>query len=310
MNGLFKRTIPPLLALGALLLSGCMEEFHVPEADTEDGKVFVRRCSLCHALPNPSRMEYPKWQVVVERMARNIKAHNVPPMPLDEKIQILAYLKRNAKPITPRQTVPETTPPEALAPEPEPAKMDSTDTSRIEMPAPGVRLVSSAPTGASAHTVMDQKAFEAAGLTPLERPQPAPAFELTDLSGKPVSLSDHRGKLVLLNFWATWCGPCVKEMPTLQRVAKTLGPQGLSVLAISLDKLPRQDVALFAHGYRWKLPILLDPAGETGDRYGVRLMPSTYLIGPDGMILAHAFGIREWDAPSTVELLTQLLKTA
>ena len=309
MNGLFKRITFPLLVIGALLLTGCMSAFDVPEADSKDGKVFVRRCSLCHALPNPARMEYPKWQVVIERMARNIKARNVPPLSLDEKIQILAYLKRNAKPITLPQAAPKTATPDTLTPDAETPGLDQTDTSKAARPVPGAQPSTRSPEGALSNTAVDDDAFIAAGLTPMDRPRPAPAFQLTNLSGNPVSLSDHQGKLVLLNFWATWCAPCVKEMPTLQHVADTLGPQGLSVLAISLDKLPQQDVAMFAHGYHWKLPILLDPSGDTGERYGVRLMPSTYLIGPDGMILAHAFGIREWDTPPTVELLSQLLKS-
>lgn len=85
-----------LLLLGASL-SGCVEPFDVPDMGTPDGQAFVRRCSLCHALPDPARMTYSKWEVVVERMGRNIRAQNVPQMPPEEREQILRYLKRHAK---------------------------------------------------------------------------------------------------------------------------------------------------------------------------------------------------------------------
>ena len=103
MNFSFRR-VPLFVSLffSASLLGlavGCVEPFDVPDIGTPDGKAFVNRCSLCHALPDPSRMTYPKWEKVIERMAINIRAHNVPQWPPAEQVQILRYLKRHAKPV-------------------------------------------------------------------------------------------------------------------------------------------------------------------------------------------------------------------
>jgi len=280
MNPHLRRFLAPFLIVSLSILSGCIQEFDVPEAETVDGKAFVRRCSLCHALPDPTRMEYPKWQAVVKRMAANIKSRNVPPMSDEEQAQILAYLKRNAKPfVFPHKTVP-ASPETKQTP---PAKQTSAN---------------------------DSTAFERAGIALSDSHRPAPDFELSRTDGTQVKLSDYRGKLVLLNFWATWCGPCVEEMPTLERVANSLGPKGLAVLAVSLDTGPASDVTTFAAGYHWQLPILLDPENRSGDQYAVRVMPTTYLIDPQGAILGRAFGMQQWDAPKMVALLESLLSNA
>jgi cytochrome c2 len=96
----FRRPVLAALSIGVILgAAACMETFDVPEAETADGKAFLRRCSLCHALPDPTRMHYAQWQKVVERMAMNVRAQNVPPMSDAEQEQILNYLERNAKPL-------------------------------------------------------------------------------------------------------------------------------------------------------------------------------------------------------------------
>ncbi|MDH4229681.1 MAG: hypothetical protein OEW11_08065 [Nitrospirota bacterium] len=86
-----------LSALPLALLAGCMEPFEVPEATSADAQLYVRRCSLCHALPDPARMTYGQWVAVVGRMAQNIRSQNVPQVPDDEYQQILRYLQRHAK---------------------------------------------------------------------------------------------------------------------------------------------------------------------------------------------------------------------
>ncbi|MFQ5508861.1 MAG: hypothetical protein ACE5FN_05945 [Leptospirillia bacterium] len=98
MFDVVKRWRLQALGMAALLLSGCVEAFEVPEMQSPEGKAFIRRCSLCHALPDPIRMTYAGWEVVVARMALNIRAQNVPQMSDEERDQILAYLKRHAKP--------------------------------------------------------------------------------------------------------------------------------------------------------------------------------------------------------------------
>lgn len=160
---------------------------------------------------------------------------------------------------------------------------------------------------AEAATVGDGPLFERAGVAPSTQVREAPDFQLPDLAGHPVSLSDLSGNLVVLNFWATWCGPCIEEMPALERMAKRFAGRGLRVLAVSLDVGAPEEVAEFARGYGWNLPILLDPLSTVGDLYAVRVMPTTYLIGPDGTILGRSFGAREWDGADALALLETLL---
>jgi len=119
----------------------------------------------------------------------------------------------------------------------------------------------------------------------------APSFTLTDLHGQTVSLSDYQGKVVLLNFWASWCPPCRAEMPAIQQVYQSYQERGLDVLAINVSNqdTPRamQDfLGTFAHSY----PILLDTNGEVGRLYAVNSLPTTFFIGRDGIIQELVFG--------------------
>jgi len=152
--------------------------------------------------------------------------------------------------------------------------------------------------------------FGPAGVAPSEKVMPAPDFTLPNLAGATETLSALSGRLVVLNFWATWCGPCVKEMPTLEHLQDKLGDRGLSVLAVSLDTGDPKGVADFAKGYGWRLPILLDPMAQVADAYAIRVMPTTYVIGPDGNIRGRAFGAKEWDTPAAVALMESLLPAA
>jgi peroxiredoxin len=149
--------------------------------------------------------------------------------------------------------------------------------------------------------------FGPAGVAPSETVMAAPDFSLPTLEGGTQALSDLRGHVVVLNFWATWCGPCVKEMPTLANLAAKLADKGVSVLAVSVDVGDPKRVADFVQGYGWHLPILLDPMAQVADAYAIRVMPTTYVIGPDGNIRGRAFGAKEWDTPAAVALMESLL---
>lgn len=109
---------------------------------------------------------------------------------------------------------------------------------------------------------------------------PAPDFTLQDLRGANVSLGDLRGQVVLLNFWATWCGPCRVEMPAIQ---ERYNGGGFAVLAVNFDENPAQ-VRNFANEFGLSLPILLDPDGKVQELYRVRGYPSTYFIDAQGQI--------------------------
>jgi peroxiredoxin len=111
---------------------------------------------------------------------------------------------------------------------------------------------------------------------------PAPDFSLDDLSGERIHLADLRGKVVLINFWATWCGPCRLEMPALQVRAERFAPQ-MAVLAVNFDE-PADQVQAFVDELGLTFPVLLDPGAEVQDLYRVRGYPTTYLVDSEGTV--------------------------
>jgi thiol-disulfide isomerase/thioredoxin len=152
---------------------------------------------------------------------------------------------------------------------------------------------------------------------PLDVGSEAPAFSARDLQGRPVSLADLRGKVVLLNIWATWCGPCRAEMPSLQRLHQQLGPEGLVVVAVSVDAAagsrdasgnPGGDVAAFGRQYGLTFPLWHEPTGGIQRAYRTTGIPESFVIGRDGSIRKKVIGATEWDDPTNVELIRRLLK--
>jgi peroxiredoxin len=118
---------------------------------------------------------------------------------------------------------------------------------------------------------------------------PAPPFETTDLNGRPVALADYRGKIVLLNFWATWCEPCKKEMPEIEAAYEKLNDQGFVVLAVNFGESP-DPAATFTHHGRLTFPVLLDRKVKIAARYGVVNLPVSFFIDADGIIRERLFG--------------------
>jgi len=119
----------------------------------------------------------------------------------------------------------------------------------------------------------------------------APDFTLESLDGKSVRLSDLRGKAVLLNFWATWCGPCKIETPWLVELQKQYGSQGLQVIGVAMDDSSKEDIAKFATEMGMNYPVLLGKEA-VGDAYGgVPALPETFFIGRDGKIVGKILGL-------------------
>jgi peroxiredoxin len=131
------------------------------------------------------------------------------------------------------------------------------------------------------------------GVGPLSG-EPSPVV-LPDLAGRPVTLGDQRGRVVLLYFWATWCPYCTKEMPTsLQALHTEFRDQGLAILAINLAE-PRAQVEAWVREHGLTFPVLLDGTGAVSSSYRVRATPTVILIDRRGQLLGRAVGSREWD---------------
>jgi cytochrome c biogenesis protein CcmG/thiol:disulfide interchange protein DsbE len=147
--------------------------------------------------------------------------------------------------------------------------------------------------------------FEAMGMSKIPS-KAAPDFTLPTAEGKQVSLRDYRGKVVFLNFWATWCIPCREEMPALERLHQVYQTQGLAVVSVDLKESAEQVQAFFQkHGLSF--PALLDQSGSVFRDYLVAGMPTTYLIGRDGMLFARGVGGRDWTRAEAHDLIKELL---
>lgn len=152
---------------------------------------------------------------------------------------------------------------------------------------------------------------------PVDRGEPAPPFTLDAIDGGTVSLADYRGKVVMVNLWATWCAPCRLEMPSMQRVYEEYRDQGFEVLAISVDAEPgirqpdgtiRGLVSDFVEELGLTFPVVVDPAGDTERIYGVSGLPTTFLIDREGQIRVRELGGRYWDEPPQVDMIEMLLE--
>jgi len=146
-------------------------------------------------------------------------------------------------------------------------------------------------------------------LTRPARAQSAKPFEVPTPDGATLTLADFRGRVVLLNFWATWCGPCKEEMPAMERLYQKFREQGLVVLAVSNDSEgSTRSVARFVKESGFTFPVGLDPRLRVASLYGVRVLPVSLIIDRKGNITHIALGPREWDRPAARQLFESLLK--
>ena len=136
----------------------------------------------------------------------------------------------------------------------------------------------------------------------------APDFTLLTLEGRPTQLREFRGKLVLLNFWATWCAPCLHEMPSMERLYQTFKQTDFVLLAVSMDRQGEEVARPFVDNLKLTFPVLLDHTLEVSRRYGVRGLPTTYLIDPDGLLIGVAIGARDWYKTEAKVLIAGLLR--
>jgi peroxiredoxin len=139
-------------------------------------------------------------------------------------------------------------------------------------------------------------------------PSDAPDFTLMALEGRPVQLRELRGKLVLLNFWATWCAPCLHEMPSMERLYQTFKHTEFALLAVSMDRQGEEVAKPFVDHLKLTFPVLLDRTSEVARQYGVRGLPTTYLIDPDGRLIGAVIGARDWYRTEAKALIAGLLR--
>ena len=132
-------------------------------------------------------------------------------------------------------------------------------------------------------------------------------FTLTNMQGEQVSLSQYRGKVVILNFWATWCPPCREEMPSMERLYQKYKDQGLVILAVSADENGKKAVSQFLQKTPYSFPILLDSDNIAQNAYGVFRFPESFIIDRNGMVVKKIIGGRDWLSGSTYELINFLM---
>jgi peroxiredoxin len=137
---------------------------------------------------------------------------------------------------------------------------------------------------------------------------PAPDFSLKDLAGTTIKLSDLRGKVVVLNFWATWCPPCREEIPSMMRLNGAMAGKDFRMLAVSIDEGGKDAVTGFFQKSGMSLPALLDTDQAVGKRYGLTGVPETFVIDKKGVILKKVVGAMDWSNPTVIEYLDNAMK--
>ncbi len=148
--------------------------------------------------------------------------------------------------------------------------------------------------------------WEAAfGAIPLKNNE-APNFTLKSLQGGNVSLKDFKGKVVLINFWATWCYSCIIEMPSMEKIYNKYKNEGFVILGVDIME-PEERVRKFIQKNGYTFPILLDPEGSLRKDYPMTGIPTSYLVDKNGNLKSKILGAREWDDPETEKNIIELL---
>lgn len=135
----------------------------------------------------------------------------------------------------------------------------------------------------------------------------APEFRLQTLDNRSASLSDFQGKVVMVHFWATWCPPCVEELPTIDKLYRTIADKNFQILAVSVDD-GAPEVAAFLKQNKLDLPVLLDPGRKTAGLYGTYKFPETYIVDRQGVVRLKVIGPRDWSRPENIQLVRDMLQ--
>lgn len=135
----------------------------------------------------------------------------------------------------------------------------------------------------------------------------APEFKLEDQDGNFLKMSDFKGKVVIVNFWATWCPPCRKEMPSMQRAWEIFQKEDIVMLAINVGE-DSDAIFAFTAEYPVEFPLIMDKGSSVVRQWKVRGLPTTYIVNPDGEIVYQAIGGREWDSDEIMNQIRRLKK--
>lgn len=137
----------------------------------------------------------------------------------------------------------------------------------------------------------------------------APDFVMKNLRGGTASLSQHRGKVVLINFWATWCGPCKMEMPSMEALYRSYSRNDFEILAVSIDTLGEPPVRLFVEDFGFTFPVLMDEQFEVNDQYRVRVVPTSILVDRKGVVTERFLGAKDWNNQESRDVIEKLIRT-
>ena len=179
---------------------------------------------------------------------------------------------------------------------------------RTEAPTPEVEVEEKREAGGQpASGADDADLFRNMSFLKQEKRADAPGIFLKTLNGRDHSPERGAGKVVLINFWATWCQPCVREMPSIERLYRKYKARGFEIVAVSLDQGGQEEVRAFVEKLNLTFPIVLDPEGEAKALYKVRGLPTTYLVDRKGRVAGYGVGPREWDSEAAYALVGRLL---
>ena len=136
----------------------------------------------------------------------------------------------------------------------------------------------------------------------------APDFMVKNLRGGMASLSQYRGKVVLINFWATWCGPCKMEMPSMEALYRSYSRSDFEILAVSIDTIGEPPVRLFVEDFGFSFPVLMDDEFEVNDRYQVRVVPTSILVDRKGKVAQRFLGAKDWNDQESRAAVEKLIR--
>ena len=154
----------------------------------------------------------------------------------------------------------------------------------------------------------NNSSFTPAGKPRFETAAPAPNFSLPDLAGNMTSLADYKGQVVLLNIWATWCAPCVAEMPSMEKLHQELKDEKFVILAVSIDESGADIVRPFMKKHKLSFSALTDTKGAIKSLYQTTGVPESFIIDKDGIIVEKVIGARDWASPGVMGFFRNLIQ--